>query len=163
VSEANKATTPHPRLTAEALQAMYAHARQEYPRECCGIVFGPKAGDAADEARACRNIQDDLHAEDPANYPRDAATAYNLGSPDLLLLQKSLRGERPAKIVYHSHVNVGAYFSDTDQASARYEDQPLYEVEYVVIDVKADGTHGAVQFAWDEAQKKYAEVARYDA
>ena len=141
---------------------MYAHARQDYPRECCGIVFGPKASDVADEARACKNIQDELHAEDPETHTRDARTAYNLGAPDLFALQKSLRGERPAKIVYHSHVEVGAYFSDTDQAAARFEDEPAYPVEYVVIDVRADGTHGAAQFAWDERQKKYLEVDRYD-
>ena len=96
----------HPRLSAEALQAMYAHARQEYPKECCGIVFGPRASEAADEARACRNNQDDLHAADPATYTRDARTAYNLEPRDLFALQKSLRGERPAKIIYHSHVDV---------------------------------------------------------
>jgi proteasome lid subunit RPN8/RPN11 len=153
----------HPRLTTEALQAMYAHARQEYPKECCGIVFGPKASEAADEARACRNNQDDLHAADPTSYPRDARTAYNLESRDLFALEKSLRGERPAKIIYHSHVDVGAYFSPTDQAAALFEGEPAHPVEYVVIDVKADGTHGAAQFAWDETQKSYVEVDRYDA
>jgi proteasome lid subunit RPN8/RPN11 len=165
VSEANKGV-PHPRLTTEALQAMYAHARQEYPKECCGIVFGPKASDAADEARACRNNQDDLHAADPATYTRDARTAYNLEPRDLFALQKSLRGERPAKIIYHSHVDVapsGLYFSPTDQAAAQFEGEPAYPVEYVVIDVRADGTRGAAQFAWHETQKQYVEVDRYDA
>jgi proteasome lid subunit RPN8/RPN11 len=162
VSEANKRGVSHPRLTAEALQAMYAHARQEYPKECCGIVFGATGSEAADEARPCRNNQDDLHAADPATYPRDARTAYNLEPRDLFALQKSLRGERPAKIIYHSHIDVGAYFSPTDQAAAQFEGEPAYPVEYVVIDVKADGTHGAAQFAWDETQKQYVEVDRYD-
>lgn len=156
----------HPRLSPEALQAMYAHARRDYPKECCGIVFGPKGSPAADEARACRNIQDQLHAEDPATHPRDARTAYNLEASDLFALQKSLRGDRPAKIVYHSHVDVaagGLYFSDTDQAAARFEDEPAYPVEYVVIDVRADGTRGAAQFAWDAQAKRYVEVSRYDA
>jgi adenylyltransferase/sulfurtransferase len=149
-------------VSREALQAMYAHARAEYPKECCGIVFGPKGSDVADEAKPCRNIQDDLHAEDPGTHTRDARTAYNLGASDLFALQKSLRGERPAKIVYHSHVEVGAYFSDTDQAAAQFEGEPACPVEYVVIDVKADGTHGAAQFAWDEREKNYVEVSRYD-
>jgi proteasome lid subunit RPN8/RPN11 len=153
----------HPRLTPTALAALYEHAARDYPRECCGIVFGPKDQALADEARACRNIQDELHAEDPVTHTRDARTAYNLGAADLFALQKSLRGERPAKIIYHSHVEVGAYFSPTDQAAAQFEGEPAYPVEYVVIDVKADGTHGAVQFAWDELQKSYVEVDRYDA
>jgi adenylyltransferase/sulfurtransferase len=117
----------------------------------------------ADEARPCRNIQDDLHAEDPVSYPRDATTAYNLDAPDRFALQKSLRGDRPAKIVYHSHVNVGAYFSPTDQEAAVFDGEPTYPVEYVVIDVRADGSKGAAQFAWDERQRTYVEVDRYDA
>lgn len=152
---------PHPRLTPEALAALYAHARREYPKECCGIVFGPADADVADEARECRNVQDDLHAEDPEAHPRDAATAYNLGAKDLFALQKSLRGERPAKIIYHSHVDVGAYFSPTDQEAALFADEPAYPVEYVVIDAQKDGCRRATQFAWDPDVKKFVEVDRY--
>jgi proteasome lid subunit RPN8/RPN11 len=152
----------HPRLTPEALAEIYAHARQEYPKECCGIVFGPKGEERADRVKACANVQDELHAEDPAAHPRDARTAYNLSAADIFGLQKSLRGESPAKIVYHSHVEVGAYFSDTDQAAARFGDEPAYPVEYVVVDVRKDGTHGCAQFAWDEGQRTYVEVRRYE-
>jgi proteasome lid subunit RPN8/RPN11 len=153
--------TPHPRLTPEALAAIYEHARRDYPRECCGVVFGPRAGAVADEARACRNIQDDLHAEDPAAHPRDARTAYQFEARDLLALSKSLRGDRPAKIIYHSHVDVGAYFSDTDQRDAQMDGEPTYPVEYVVVDVQAEGAREARQFAWDPAGRQYVEVGRY--
>jgi proteasome lid subunit RPN8/RPN11 len=151
----------HPALTPEALAEMYAQAQREYPKECCGIVFGPRAQGIADRVRTCVNTQDLLHAEDPVQNPRDARTAYNLGAGDLFALQKSLRGDAPAKIIYHSHVEVGAYFSETDQAAARMDDEPSYPVEYVVIDVKSDGAHGAAQFAWDDAKKTYVEVRRY--
>ena len=152
----------HPRLTAAALAALYEHARRDYPHECCGIVFGPRAEDVADEARACPNIQDQLHAEDPATHTRDSRTAYNLSAADIFVLSRSLRGARPAKIVYHSHIDVGSYFSDTDQAAARFDDEPAYPVEYVVIDAQKDGPRGARQFAWDEDSRKYVEVGRYD-
>jgi adenylyltransferase/sulfurtransferase len=154
---------PHPLLTPEALAAMYAHARRDYPNECCGIVFGPRDDRAAGRAVACVNIQNELHAEDPVKHARDARTAYNLGAGDLFKLQKSLRGAEPAKIVYHSHVDVGAYFSETDQAAAQMDGEPSYPVEYVVIDVRADGAREAAQFAWDAGQRKYVEVGRYDA
>ena len=118
----SQVSPPHPVLTAEALDAIYAHARREHPNECCGIVYGPKAQPSAARAVACVNIQNELHAEDPTRHTRDARTAYNLGAGDLFKLGKSLRGDEPAKIVYHSHVDVeradGAYFSDTDQAAA---------------------------------------------
>jgi proteasome lid subunit RPN8/RPN11 len=151
----------HPVVTPEALAEMYAHAGREYPNECCGLVSGPRGEDSADKVRPCRNIQNDLHAEDPVANPRDATTAYNLGPSDLFALQKSLRGEAPVKIVYHSHVNVGAYFSATDQAAAKMGDEPTYPVEYVVIDAQKDGPRAAVQFAWDEVQRTYVEVRRY--
>ena len=156
--------TEHPVLTPEALAEMNAHAKREYPHECCGIVFGPRGSATADRARPCVNIQNGLHAEDPIQNPRDARTAYNLGAGDLFALQKSLRGDTPAKIIYHSHVDIkgdGAYFSATDQAAAKMGDEPSYPVEYVVIDIKGTETHGAAQFAWDEASKSYVEVKRY--
>jgi proteasome lid subunit RPN8/RPN11 len=152
---------PHPVLTDDALAAMYEHARRDYPKECCGIVYGPRETAVADYPIACANIQDRLHAEDPTRNPRDARTAYNLDAPELFRLQKSLRGATPAKIVYHSHVDVGAYFSDTDQAAAQLDGEPTYPVEYVVIDIKRDGAQGAAQFCWDDAEKRYVEVGRY--
>jgi proteasome lid subunit RPN8/RPN11 len=156
---------PHPALTDEALAAIYAHARREHPNECCGIVYGPKAQPLAARAVACVNIQNELHAEDPVRHTRDARTAYNLGAGDLFKLAKSLRGDEPAKIVYHSHVDVeradGAYFSDTDQAAAQMDGEPTYPVEYVVVDVRRDGVRGAAQFAWDGAARRYVEIGRY--
>lgn len=151
----------HPRLTDTALAALYAHAQREYPRECCGIVYGPQNEAVADTAVACRNIQDELHAEDPVQFTRDARTAYNFDARDIFALQKSLRGAAPAKIIYHSHVEVGAYFSDTDQAAAVMGDEPSYPVEYVVVDVRKDGAHEARQFAWDGEARRYVEVGSY--
>lgn len=152
---------PHPIVPPEALAEIYAHAAREYPKECCGIVFGARGADVADKVRPCVNIQDELHAEDPKQHPRDARTAYNLGAADLFALHKSLRGDVPAKIVYHSHVDVGAYFSDTDQAAAQMEGEPAYPVEYVVVDAQNDGARGAAQFAWDDEVRRYVEVRRY--
>jgi adenylyltransferase/sulfurtransferase len=157
---------PHPVVAPDALAAIYAHARRDYPLECCGIVFGPKAEPAARRAAACPNIQNELHAEDPARHPRDARTAYNLAATDLLKLGKSLRGDEPAKIIYHSHVDIdgdGCYFSATDQAAAVMDGEPSYPVEYLVVDVRAAGVRGAAQFAWDAAAGKYVEIGRYPA
>ena len=121
---------PHPTLSPDALQAIYAHARRDYPNECCGIVHGPKDQAIADQVTVCENIQNRLHAEDPGRFTRDARTAYAL---DTRVLDKSLRGPTPGKIVYHSHVDVGSYFSETDQAAALFDDEPAHPVEYVVI------------------------------
>lgn len=152
---------PHIVLAPDALQEIYAHARRDYPDECCGIVYGPRDALIADRAVACPNIQNRLHAEDPSRFTRDARTAYNLDARDLFALQKSLRGDSPAKIVYHSHIDVGSYFSATDQAAALFDGAPAYPVEYVVVDIQADGPRGARQFAWDADRKTYLEVGDY--
>lgn len=152
---------PHPVLSREALAVIYDHARRDYPKECCGIVYGPRGQGTADRATPCENIQDRLHAEDPQRFSRDARTAYNLEARDIFALQKSLRGDTPAQIVYHSHVEVGSYFSDTDQAAALFDGEPAYPVEYVVVDIQADGPRGAKQFCFDPDQKKYVEIGDY--
>ncbi len=154
-------STQHTVVTAAALEIIYAQARREYPKECCGLISGALGNDQADTVRPCTNQQDELHAEDPVANPRDARTAYSLGAGDLFAMGKSLRGSTPVKIVYHSHVNVGAYFSATDQAAARMGDEPTYPVEYLVVDVGPEGTRGSAQFAWDDASKTYVEVRRY--
>jgi proteasome lid subunit RPN8/RPN11 len=151
----------HPTVSARVLDEIYAHARREHPNECCGIIYGAKDTADADRPVAYANVQNQRHAEDPARYPRDARTAYNFDTRDLLTMQKSLRGDQPAKIIYHSHVEVGAYFSAEDKAAALCDDVPWFPVEYIVIDVHADGVRGATQFAWDPERKDFIAVQRY--
>jgi proteasome lid subunit RPN8/RPN11 len=150
---------PHPLLTPEALAEMYAHARRDYPNECCGIVFGPRDDRAASRALPCVNIQNELHAEDPSKHARDARTAYNLGAGDLFRLQKSLRGAEPAKVVYHSHVDVGAYFSETDRRNALVDGQPAYpDTTYIVVGVSGGRAGEARAFRWDPAARDFLET-----
>jgi len=139
-------------ITKEALAEIYAHAAREYPRECCGIVFGPRASTDANRVLVCKNIQDELHVEDPQMFQRDAHTAFNFEAGDLLKLNKSLRGDEPARIIYHSHPDSGHTREDGAYFSA---------VEYLVVDVRPNGAHHAAQFAWDPEQKQYLEVRRY--
>src|SRR5688572_33364161 len=98
--------SPGPRIALpdEALAAIYAHAEEGYPEEVCGLIFAarPAAGTAPayaePEVVRCENRQNALHAEDPVTFPRDARTAYNLGPRDLMRLDRSLRGDRPARV-----------------------------------------------------------------
>jgi adenylyltransferase/sulfurtransferase len=140
-------------LPRTVLDDIYAHAVAGYPEEVCGLIV------AEEEVRRCENRQNALHAEDPEHFPRDAKTAYNLGAKDLFFLDKSLRSPRPVTVIYHSHVEVGAYFSDEDARAAAPDGELLYPVDYVVIDVKKDGCKGAVRFRFEGG--KFVEVARY--
>jgi proteasome lid subunit RPN8/RPN11 len=153
---------PHPVLSAVALAALYAHAQRDYPNECCGFVWGPRDRPVADRATACDNIQARLHAENPAHFMRGARTAYRLDLRDIVVLQESLLSDTPVRIVYHSHIDGWSHFSDLDQATARVGNEPAYPVEYVIVDIRADGPHGARQFAWNTNQRKYVEIGSYD-
>lgn len=149
-------------IGAEALAAVYAHARAGAGREVCGFVV--RGGASPDEARRCENRQDALHAEDPVRFPRDSRTAYNLGPADLMFLDKSLRSKdraaRRVEVIYHSHVDVGAYFSEEDVRAALFDGEPLYPVDYLVIDAKSDGRIGGAKlFRWDG--RGFAEVALF--
>jgi proteasome lid subunit RPN8/RPN11 len=144
-------------LPLAILDEVYAHAEAGYPEEVCGLVFAGKAGPAdagypSPEAVRCENRQNALHAEDPATFTRDARTAYNLGPRDLMRLDKSLRGDRPARIIYHSHVEVGAYFSAEDVHAAAPDGELLYPCDYLVVDVKAGRARGCKLFRFEGGQ-----------
>lgn len=132
-----------PELGPELLHACYADARARYPEEACGLLLGPRGAALCDEVRVCENQQNRLHALDPETYSRDARTAYNLPPRDVLFLSRSLEGDQPTKIIYHSHVEVGAYFSEEDRRAATFEGELVYPVDYLVIDCRRDGVHGA--------------------
>jgi proteasome lid subunit RPN8/RPN11 len=137
-----------PNISADALRVIYADAQARYPEEACGLLLGPRTAAYCDEARPCENQQNRLHERDPAAYPRDARTAYTLGVRDLQFLDASLSGdgERPVKIIYHSHVEVGAYFSEEDRRAATFDGELVYPVDYLVIDSAREGIRGAKLF-----------------
>ena len=82
-----------------------------YPEECCGFLIGPRDSALIDEVRRCVNEQNRYHALDPERFPRTARIAYYLGGRDLRFLMQSIETPRPVKIIYHSHIDVGSYFS----------------------------------------------------
>ncbi len=140
-------------LSEEHLRKMYAQARAEFPKECCGYIQGSSEGLVV---VACTNYQDRMHAMDPETYPRTSERAYTIQSKDLLKLSHSFESEFPAKVIYHSHPRVGAYFSDEDVAAANAAGWP---VDYLVIDAQEDGVHGSVLYRRDG--DTYVEIARY--
>ncbi|MCX4245692.1 Mov34/MPN/PAD-1 family protein [Paraliomyxa miuraensis] len=143
-----------PTLAPAHLQAIYRQARDEFPRECCGYVLGQ--GEAA-ELVPCKNVQDQLHALDPETFPRTAENGYNIGGKELLRLTRSLDGEHPVRIVYHSHPRVGAYFSEEDTRAAIAADWP---VDYLVVDVQEHEVVEAVLFR--RAGDRYERIARFE-
>jgi proteasome lid subunit RPN8/RPN11 len=165
-------------IPGELLEAIYAHALAAFPAECCGYLIGhsPKV---VDGAVACRNAQ--AYGEHPIAPARGADTGFVIAGAELIRFAKSFDGDRPARIVYHSHTNGRAYFSAIDREVAAgparaggphgsmTREGPAYPVQHVVIGVAPSSAFDAclpavtevAQFAWSAADGDYVEVARW--
>ena len=143
------------------LAAVFREARNAYPAECCGWLTGPAAGDAVDSIRPAANAQDS--GAHPTVSERTAESAYVFNSADLLALNGSLDSDTPARVIYHSHPNGQAYFSDTDRtvATSPWGDGPAYPVQQLVVGIDGERVVEAALFAWDDDAGGFVELARY--
>lgn len=145
-------------LDRALLDDILRHAREADPDECCGVVV-TRGG--RDEVWRLRNVQNELHARDPAAHPRTARTAYALGREDVERVDAATLGEPEVgdlKAIYHSHSKNGAYFSGEDRAQAMFGDEPTYpDVAYLVVsDARTQGEARA--FRWSDADRDFVEV-----
>lgn len=100
------------RIARKLVDEIVAHAREEAPNECCGLVGGGD-GTAASVFRARNEFASPLR--------------YNVHPEDLLRITNEIadRGEDLAAI-YHSHTGSEAYPSQTDINLAANWPDPVY-------------------------------------
>ncbi|MEV0828995.1 EamA family transporter [Nonomuraea rubra] len=146
---ARRAAPEEPPTPAQ-LRQLYAAAERAYPAECCGFVR--RSG-----VRECVNVID----EQQSVSDRTATTGYVFSPADLLELSRSFDGDDPVVLIYHSHPDAGAYFSDEDQRHAVIDGLPVYPVDHLVIDVTAERAKGARRFRFSEAEGRYVESGAY--
>jgi proteasome lid subunit RPN8/RPN11 len=148
-----------PLLTAEELRAIQEHARADYPAECCGVVLVRTRGAEERRLLACRNIQDELHAKDPGRFPRTARTAYYIAHEHLLEIGRRESEGFDVRVIYHSHVDTGGYFSETDRANAMVDGVPAYPAAtYVVVGVTDGRVVETRAHRFDPAAGAFTEV-----
>lgn len=146
--------TPAPIDIPDEIRAqVYVHALAAFPAECCGYLVGPRAG-AIDAAVACTNAQD--QGAHPTHPERGADTGFVIAGAELLAFARAFDGDRPPRVVYHSHTNGRAYFSSVDQDLAS---GPAYPVQHLVVGVADGRVTEAALFAWSDTA--YVEVARW--
>jgi [CysO sulfur-carrier protein]-S-L-cysteine hydrolase len=99
-------------FAGELLEEIVAHAREEAPNECCGLVGGT-------DGRATRVYRARNEFESPLRY--------NVHPQDLIRITTEISesGEELAAI-YHSHPRSEAYPSQTDVNLAANWPDPLY-------------------------------------
>jgi proteasome lid subunit RPN8/RPN11 len=113
-------------IVGAALAEMFAHAREEAPNECCGVLIG--GTEAILAAVRARNL---------ALSP----TRYVLDPEDHFAAQRNARA-RNLQVVgfYHSHPRSAAFPSDSDIAESAYA-----EAIYVIVGIR-DGAQEAKAF-----------------
>ena len=93
-------------IDARAIEAMIAHARQDAPDECCGLLIG--GGQVIDEAVRVTNLE-----RSPARFQVNPEEHFSL--------VKRLRGSgREVLGAYHSHPRTSAVPSRSDLREAFY-------------------------------------------
>jgi sulfur-carrier protein adenylyltransferase/sulfurtransferase len=125
-----------PTFSLEALRSISRHAVESDPSECCGVLLGDNSGFVGRVVRI-KNVSAnprDSYQMDPWSLERAYDKATQLG---LRVLG-----------VYHSHVEVGAYFSAVDRRWALDRGEPTYPL-YVVAGVRAGHCEELKAFYWD--------------
>jgi proteasome lid subunit RPN8/RPN11 len=146
----------------DVLEKVAEEARQAYTRdeESCGLLAGP-ADDPLllDDLVPLVNRANKLHALDPETYPRTGRMYFDI---DPMKFEKEIRERakagRPVKVLYHSHLDVGAYFSETDATSATMGGtEPTHALAYLVTSVRAGTVDDRKLFVWDRTTLRFVE------
>jgi proteasome lid subunit RPN8/RPN11 len=142
------------KLNKDILNKLYDHALKEYPDECCGIITGTAGNQIV---HLCTNIQNQLHAEDPVRYPRDAHTAYTIDRSEFdRIITPSRQHGNEVIALYHSHCDHESYFSEEDVAAQTVFGEPEFpDALHVVVSVMNGRIHDIKGFQWDGSLKKF--------
>lgn len=146
-----------PAIPKKFLQEIFRYAENDYPNECCGMILGFSGCAEFSRVKAFKNVQDEYHAQEPKIFPRTSRQAYFMDPKELLALQKELRASgEEIRVIYHSHIDVPAYFSEEDKRLALGGGAPLYpEVDYLIVSVTQKKASEACLYAWDSGKKEF--------
>jgi proteasome lid subunit RPN8/RPN11 len=127
-------------ILPEVLAEIEAHAVASYPSECCGFLSGPvDQPELIDQAQREQNEADKYHKLDPVTFPRTSRDYFKIN--ELRAAKAFATGEqsgRPIKVIYHSHPDVGAYFSAEDAATFASNDTLMWPCAFIVLASRAD-------------------------
>ena len=116
------------RIPDQILAECHAQGVQAYPEESCGFIVGNlNDAESLETVHPMRNIMNELHEEDPEQYPRTGRDGYMIDPREHMKLERSLKKEgKQIKVIYHSHPDVGAYFSEKDKEDALWNGNARY-------------------------------------
>ena len=152
------------RVLRSVIEQVDEEARKAYGKdeESCGFLVGP-AADASrvDGIAPMVNRANALHKLDPEQYPRTGRTYFDIDSMKFEgAIRKGEAAGHPVKVLYHSHLDVGAYFSPTDAEVAKMgQGEPPWDLAYLVTSVRGGQVDDRKLFVWDPDGRAFVESA----
>jgi proteasome lid subunit RPN8/RPN11 len=154
-------------VTEKWLGLIYRDVEQVYPEEGCGFLF--EGTDGGLQMVTTKNRATLLHQMDPEAYPRDGRTYFE---PDMKPWLRAEREGLTPRLIYHSHPEHEAYFSQTDRLSALIQDTNENRVVerhpgvvHLVVSVRgadAPTARCAKLFGFDPSTRDFVALATYD-
>jgi [CysO sulfur-carrier protein]-S-L-cysteine hydrolase len=102
------------KISKELIDEMVAHAREDLPNECCGMVAGS-------DGKATSVIRVENSAASPLRFEMDPQGQYNA-------LKQIEDGGCEFLAIYHSHTKSAAYPSQTDVNQAVNWPEAIYVI-----------------------------------
>ena len=127
------------------------HVESTYPEEGCGLIF---QGASGYRALPMKNVYDKYHAKRPEQFPRTNRTAYRMDDLQLMNAVEAAEaaGEKLVAI-FHSHCDVGAYFSKEDSDMAAPDGLEMRPgLKWAVIAVNRGKTDAYKVFTFQQGQ-----------
>ena len=148
-------------IRQEILDVVYAHAREAFPTESCGWLEGPKNDPDVTHSHPCENVQS--QGRHPTVAGRGEERAYIFSAADVIAFNEGIDTDEPPKIIYHSHPNGKAYFSDTDTnvATNQWDGGKMYPVQQLVVGIDETRVVEAILFDWSEDAQGFVEIQRF--
>lgn len=149
------ASNPAHPFDPDQLRLIVQRAEAAYPNEGCGLIVGRAWADA--RLVETENLYDRYHQRDPERYPRTNATAYLIHP---LKLMQAVEEAGGLLAIWHSHADVGAYFSAEDvRVALGGGDAPLWPgTAYLVVSCRQGRVDALKRFDWDPVAHVFAET-----
>lgn len=127
------------RMPASLLREVESHALETYPSECCGFLTGPAVSPSElDTAVREVNEADKYHRLDPETFPRTSETYFKINELRAMrALEAGAASGQPIKVIYHSHCDAGAYFSEEDATTFARDHQLMWPCAFLVVSVQS--------------------------
>ena len=115
-------------IPEKILAQCHMYGVEAYPEEACGFIVGIREDqDSLETVLPMQNIMNELHEKDPEQFPRTSLDGYMIDPREQMILERSLKKEgKEIKVIYHSHPDVGAYFSEKDKEDAMWNGRARY-------------------------------------